>query len=121
MRLLQELLQLRESGGYTETFKDLDIWRGIGSKSDLDAADVDVTFDYERSHTDHPYGAGTAREQHGAVVDIKSVKLLKDTAERDDDNKVAGTLPKGTDLMKQTWWQKEWTSWLENSVGEQTD
>ena len=121
MKALQSILSLLEShGGYSEVFKDLDLWLAVGSNGDLDSADVEVHYDYEGpSYTDHPYGSTTAREHHGASVDIISVNLLKDTPRRDEDgDKVIGELKAGTDLMEQPWWKSEWTEWLAEKINE---
>jgi len=118
MSILQELLKLREHrGGRTEIFNNLDLWLGIGSQSNLEPADVEVEFDYEApSYTDHPYSSSTAREHHGAVVEIMSVKLLKDADEYDEDGDKVQVLKKGTDLMSLPWWENTWTHWLEDQI-----
>lgn len=121
MTLLKELLALRERhGAHTEVFDDLDLWQGVGSETNLDSADVEVDYDYSgASHSDHPYGQGTAREHHGASVGIMAVRLIHDTKEYDEDGeKVIGTLKAGTDLMHQPWWKPSWTTWLANKIGE---
>lgn len=120
MKLLKELLALREDNGMSQTFKDLDIWLGVGSKSNLESADVEVDYDYEPAdYTDHPYGMGTAREHHAASVDVMAVRLIKDANEYDEDgDKVVKVLKAGTDLMEQPWWQADWTEWLADKIAE---
>lgn len=121
---LSDIKTLRESrGAFTETFDSLDLWQGVGSKTNLEAADVEVEYDYEPpSYTDHPYGQGWAREHHGSSVDIISVKLTQDAKVYDDEgDKVVDTLKKGTDLMDKSWWDSKWTEWLAGQIGEKMD
>lgn len=122
MKLLQELLKLREHTGPSEPFTDLDIWQSVGSKSDLDSADVDVFYDYEAaSHDDHPYGSGTAREHHPAQIQITAVVLAEDADRFDEDGEVIGKLKEGTDLMSQPWWDDKWNDWLAEKIGDKID
>jgi hypothetical protein len=121
---LSEIKTLKEArGGFTENFEQLDLWTGIGSKTNLESADVEVEYDYEApSHTDHPYGQGTAREYHGSSVDIWSVKLTQDAKVYDEEgDKVVDVLKSGTDLMQQPWWQGKWTEWLAGQIREKAD
>lgn len=101
----------------TEVFKDCDLWMARGGASDLGEADVEVEFDYTpASFSDHPYGSGTAREHHPSSLDIQSVTLVKDANRYDDEGNVIGKLEKGTDLMKQSWWQESWTEWFADQI-----
>lgn len=123
MKLLQELLALREAhnSGHSEVFKDLDYW--LDGSFGLESADVEVFYDYEPAdYTDHPYGMGTAREHHPASVEIVAVELLKDSSVYDDDgDKVIDVMKKGTDLLQQTWWKDKWTEHLAEEIHERID
>jgi hypothetical protein len=121
MRLIQELLALRESNLLIHEFKDLDLWQD--GTFGMDSADVDAHYEYEgRSHSDHPYGEGSAREYHGATCSVELVLLQKDTKVYDDEgDEVVDTLKAGTDLMKQPWWKHEWTRWLEDKICESAE
>lgn len=123
MKLLQELMALKERRQPSKVFNDLDLWLEQGTKSDLEAADVEVFYDHEpASHSDHPYGDTTAREYHGSNMDITEVLLLKDTNRYDGDaDKTVGMLPKGTDLLKQPWWNKKWSEWLADQIQDELD
>ena len=120
---LHEIKRVHEARNPTETFKDLDLWLARNSDSNLDSADVEVEYEHEApSYSDHPYGEGSARERHGSSTGIISVKLLKDAHERTEGGEeIVKTLPKGTDLMKQSWWKSEWTDWLADKIGEKLD
>lgn len=121
---LSELRHLRESRPHSDsmTFKDCDLWLGVGSKSDLDMADVSVEFEYEApSHTDHPYGEGWAREYHGSSAEILAVRLVHDTNRLDEDGEVIGVLKAGTDLTEESWWDSAWDSWFEEEIRDRLD
>lgn len=120
---LHEIKRLREARSPdTEVFKNCDLWLSVGSTSDLDEADVEVEYEYEApDYTDHPYGSTTAREHHGSTSGILSVKLMKDTNRLNDDGEVIGTLPKGTDLMKEKWWKNDWSEWMAEQIREKMD
>lgn len=122
MKLSEIKSTIKEARGFTEVFKDLDLWQGVGSKTNMASADVEVEYDYEGpSHSDHPYGEGTAREHHGSTVGILSVKLLQDADEYNDEDEKTGVLKKGTDLLKQSWWDNKWTDWLANQIAERME
>ena len=117
-------LRMKESRSHHDTmeFAGCDLWLGRGSKSDLDIADVTVEFEYEApSHTDHPYGEGSAREYHASTVDILAVRLDDDTDRRDDNGDVIGQLKAGTDLTKESWWLPEWDNWFIEKIGDKMD
>ena len=121
---LSELRTLKESRPHHDTmkFEGCDLWLGRGSKSDLDTADVTVEFEYEApSHTDHPYGEGSAREYHASSVDIIAVRLDKDTDRSNEDGEVIGKLKAGTDLTKESWWLSEWDDWFIEKIGDKMD
>lgn len=100
---LSEIKKSRPGKGI-ETFTKFGPWAGDGP--DLDVADVEVKFVYTGpSHTDHPYGEGSAREYHPEEVELESVKLVKDTDRFNEDGEVSGQLKAGTDLMDQKWWK----------------
>lgn len=106
----------------TISFEDCDLWMGKGSTSDLDSADVTVEYDYAGpSHSDHPYGSGTAREYHPSSVDIIAVTLDKDTNLLDDNGDVIGKLPAGTDLTGESWWKAEWSDWFIEKISDQIE
>ena len=91
---------------------DVDIWDRAG----LEPVNVDIDYEFEpSSHSDHPYGEGTAREDHPATVTILKVKLVKD-ANIYDDEKVVKVLKSGTDLMKEPFYTPKNTAWLEDQV-----
>ena len=120
MKLLQELLALKEAhhNEHSEVFKDLDYW--IDGTHGLESADVEVFYEYEGAdYTDHPYGSTTAREHYPASVGILAVELLKDSSVYDEDgDKVIEVMKKGTDLLQQPWWKGEWTDHLEEEIHE---
>jgi hypothetical protein len=100
---------------------NIDIWDEHG----LEEADIEVEFDYEApSYSNHPYGEGTAREDHGAVIGITEIRLLNDVNVRDMDDNVEKVLAKGTDLMKEKTAgglplvSKANLKWLEDQVAE---
>lgn len=122
---LTDLRSLKEDRPYTDsmTFKDCDVWLDIGSKADIGPADVEVEFEYEApSHTDHPYGEGSAREYHASSVDILAVKLIDDADVFDEDGQeVTGKLSSGTDLTQQSWWNHDWEDWFATEIREKMD
>lgn len=76
--------------------------------------DIAVSVEYEleaASHSDHPYGEGTAREEHSAELVISSIKLTDDEELSNDDGDPSGrTLKADTELMSQSWykaWEKK--------------
>ena len=105
-----------------EVFEECDLWLGKGSQADINVADIDVEYDFTpASHTDHPYGEGTAREYHPAEVNILSVKLRNDVDRTDEDGNVIGKLAKGTDLLDQPWWLDHWSDWLIEEICERVE
>lgn len=120
---LSDIKQLAEAkyAPNSEVFKDVDLW--LDGTYGLETTDVEVEFDYEgESYTDHPYGSTTAREYHGAQVDILAVKLIADAKVYDDDgDQVIDTLKKGTDLMTLPWWKESYTEWFENEIHEMAE
>ncbi len=121
---LSDLRSLKEDRNSTDTmeFKDCDIWLDVGSKSDLEPADVSVEFEYEPpSHTDHPYGEGSAREYHSSSVEILAVRLVNDTNRISEDGEVIGTLTAGTDITEQPWWNHDWEDWFTTDIREKMD
>lgn len=122
MSILKELLAMREARhNPTQDFEDLDLWHD--GASGLESADVEVEYEYEgASHTDHPYGMGTAREHHLASVEVVAVRLKKDAKVYDDSgDKIVATLRAGTNLVSQGWWKKSYTKWLADKIHDDID
>lgn len=114
---LSEIKLVTEAKLHRVELSDVDIWDRAG----LEPVDLEIEFDYEEpSYSNHPYGEGTAREDHPAVIDISAVKLLKDANIYDDnEEKVLRVLAKGTDLLKEKdLVTKQQLKWLEDQVAE---
>ncbi len=116
LSLLSELLESRYRDTST-TMKLVDIWNNEG----LESLDVEAFYYYESSHyTDHPYGDTTAREHHGAVIDLTSVIALEDGKVYDEDgDQVLRVIPKGTDLMKDPIWKEDFTEWFADEIAKE--
>lgn len=104
---------LREARTSTIDFSGVDIWDEAG----LGPVDITVEYEYEAaSHTDHPYGEGSAREHHPAEINLVSVKTTSAAEQFDENGEVTGTLPVGTDLMKQSFWKGRDGDWLIDKI-----
>jgi hypothetical protein len=113
--LLKQLIPLGRRKLHTHRILDLDLWEG-GDTCDMGAAAVEVLYDVEAaSHSDHPYGEGTAREHHPAEIELHSVRLL-------DDQVCNGKqLHAGTDLMSLPWWEASWSTYLVDTIASELE
>lgn len=68
--------------------------------------EVEVSYSYEgASHTQHEPDNSSFREYHPPELDIKSVKLVDEVAEQDEDGQPTGKIwPKGADATKLPDW-----------------
>ena len=67
----------------------------------------EVFYDFEAGgHSDHPYGSGSAREEHEATIDFIDAITASEVKLFSDDDSVSKTFPKGTSLSKMPGWSK---------------
>jgi hypothetical protein len=69
--------------------------------------DIEVEYSVEdHGYTDHPYGQGTAREEHGSSVNIESAYTVSEVKcyDPENDEKVIKTFPKHTDVADLPGW-----------------
>ena len=102
-----------------ETKQHTFIFSGFSGMEDSGAADFNVKVTYEveaGSHSDHPYGEGTAREDHPAQYHI--VKLEADEAVQltDDSGQVCSTYTKGKNLTTMSEWKDSMYSEFEEAA-----
>lgn len=73
----------------------------------FDEFEVEVIYDYvPASHSDHPYGEGTAREHHASTMDIIDIVTTKEVNQYDEDGvNVIKKWPKGSDVTKFPGWK----------------
>lgn len=113
---LAHLLEVRHKQDPYEDFKLADIWENEG----LESLDVRAFYDYEPSdYTDHPYGSTSAREYHGAVINLTSVITLAEGKVYDEDgDQVVRVIPKGSELMNDPIWKESFTAWFEDQIAQ---
>ena len=72
----------------------------------FDEFEVEIEYTSDGgSHSDHPYGEGSAREYHGAEIEIKNIALSKDVEQYDDEmEKVVKVWSKGTNIEELPGW-----------------
>lgn len=86
----------------------------------FDEFDVEVEFDYEGpSHSDHPYGSGTAREDHPASASVILIKTADAVVQLDENERILKIWPKGTDVTTLPGWkmvEKMNMKFIENEI-----
>ena len=85
--------------------------------------DVKVTYHVEDlGYSDHPYGEGTAREEHGksvSVISIESAEVVEVMNEEGD--KVLKTFPTGTPVAKIPGWEESSNDWFQHKAEEEVE
>ncbi len=81
----------------------------MDDKTHYELFEVEATYEYEPdSHSDHPYGDGTAREYHTGSLGFIDLKLKTAAREVDPDTeKLIKEWPIGTDVTKMPGWSEE--------------
>lgn len=72
----------------------------------FDEFEIIASYEYEgSSHSDHPYGEGSAREYHAASGQSTKIVLAQDVEQYDDNGEtVLKTWPKGTNISALPGW-----------------
>jgi hypothetical protein len=109
LKSLSESRQRRPSSGEGEfVYEGFD---GFGPEGFI-VHPFDVLVEYyaeEASHSDHPYGDTTAREDHPAHLEVISLTANEDVLYFDEkDEKELKRFPKGTKLQDLPGWDKGW-------------
>jgi hypothetical protein len=115
-----KLFELKSHRPRVHTPDTMDLYLDLSEYGMSDEVDVQVEYEYEgESHTDHPYGSGTAREHHPARLTVGEVKTIRDEPTYDQDGNENGTpLPKGTVISNLEWYKHADSlhDWIEEKV-----
>lgn len=104
---------LRENSGGTRDFEDV---TELGDEL-YEPFTMTVSYWYEgASHSDHPYGEGSAREHHAANWGIDSVKLKSAARHIDENEELIKEYPAGTDVTKMPGWDKKLQAYYEDKL-----
>lgn len=71
------------------------------------------------SHSDHPYGEGSAREEHPADWGITNVTLKSIANHLDENNEIVKAYPVGTDVRKMPGWDLKLQAWYEEKLADE--
>lgn len=116
---LSEIKTFKANGPSTRDFvvKKWDGHEPAGAKF-IEPFDVLVTYEYEDfGYSDHPYGEGYAREQHGASVVIVSLEANEPVKLIDDETgKLIKDFPKGTKLESIPGWSKDFMEYFQEQA-----
>jgi hypothetical protein len=100
-----------DSGGGSGTFtiKEYDGVQPDDAVVSMFNIDVEYTAE-DQGYTDHPYGMGTAREEHGVEVEVTSAVTGEEvTYHHPETDEIMKTFPKGTPVEDLPGWeQKDW-------------
>lgn len=81
---------------------------------------MDIRVEYEvedHGYTDHPYGQGTAREEHGSSVNVTVMETASEVVYYDaETDKPVKTFPKGTDCTDLPGWQESDTEYVQSQA-----
>lgn len=85
--------------------------------------DIHVEYEVEdHGYTDHPYGQGTAREDHGSSVNVTVMKTAEEvTYHNPDTDEVIKKFPKGTDCVDLPGWNEGDTEFVQNKAEEHAE
>jgi len=85
--------------------------------------DVLVAYEYEDlGYSDHPYGEGKARENHGSSVVVTSITANEPVVLKNNDtDKVVKTLPKGTKVQDVPGWDEDSMDFFKQKAEEDAD
>lgn len=126
---LSEIRGLAEGSGPTEHDFVVKKWDGNeGYQQGADDVyvvpfDVLVTYEYEDlGYSDHPYGEGKARENHGSSVVVTSITANEPVVLKNNDtDKVVKTLPKGTKVQDVPGWDEDSMDFFKQKAEEDAD
>lgn len=127
MKLLQELLALREhgtGGGDYRTFIFKD-WDGQDPPGFfVKPFDVEIEYYYERaSHSDHPYQNSYAREHHPGVCSVEKIMAAQDVVFFDEatGKEELKRFPKGTELKDIPGWDQSIENFFQDATEEECE
>jgi hypothetical protein len=80
--------------------------------------DIRVEYEVEdHGHTDHPYGQGTAREEHGSSVNVTVMETNEEvTYHHPETDEIIKTFPKGTDCGDLPGWEESDTEYVQRKA-----